>query len=253
MHILFSNQFFVAIQKPAGIAVHGAPGPGRSLLSDLRDEMKLPDLTPVHRLDKDASGVLLFARGPEIAAALQKHWASVTKEYWVVCDGIPPERDGVIDALLLENPSDKPQRMGGAVRYFETQNPGVELPPLPQPKRCAVHPAGRASQTKYNVHESFAGRWSLLSVQPQQGRMHQIRVHLAHIGCPLAIDALYGKRTVLTARDIGGTTDDPVLARMPLHAAKLAIPAIPFVTPALKLEAPLPEDLERAVTALRAL
>lgn len=252
MQILFSNQFFVAIQKPAGIAVHGAPGPGRSLVSDLREELKLPDLTPVHRLDKDASGVMLFARGTETAAALQKQWDKVSKEYWVLCDGVPPANTGVIDALLLENPSDKPQRMAGAVRYFETQNPGVELPPLPPAKRCAVHPAGRASQTHYSVRETFGGRWSLLAVQPQQGRMHQIRVHLAHIGCPLAIDALYGKRTVLTSRDMGGTSDDAVLSRMPLHAAKLSIPAIPFVTPALKLEAPLPEDLERVVAALRA-
>jgi 23S rRNA-/tRNA-specific pseudouridylate synthase len=253
MQILFSNQFFVAIQKPPGIAVHGAPGPGRSLVSDLRDEMKLPDLTPVHRLDKDASGVLLFARGAESAAALQKHWANVSKEYWVLCEGVPAEPEGVIDALLLENPSDKPERMNGAVKYFQTQNPGVELPPLPAPKTCAVHPAGRASQTKYSVRESFGGKWSLLAVQPQQGRMHQIRVHLTHAGCPLAVDSLYGKRASLTARDLGGATEDVVLARMPLHAAKLTIPAIPFVTPALKLEAPLPDDLQRALEVLRTL
>lgn len=251
MQILFSNQFLVAIQKPPGIAVHGAPGPGRSLVAELRNEMKLPDLTPVHRLDKDASGVLLFARGAETAATLQKHWASVSKEYWVLCEGVPAAPEGIIDALLLENPSDKPERTNGAVRYYQTQNPGVELPPLPAPKTCAVHPAGRASQTKYAVRETFGGKWSLLAVQPQQGRMHQIRVHLTHAGWPLAVDTLYGKRSTLTVRDIGGSTDDPILARMPLHAAKLSIPAIPFVTPALKLEAPLPEDLERAVAALR--
>jgi 23S rRNA-/tRNA-specific pseudouridylate synthase len=252
MQILFSNQFLIAIDKPSGIAVHGAPGPGASLLKELREHFSAPELTPVHRIDKDASGVLLFARDKKCAAGIQRHWDQVKKEYRVICDGIPPDAEGLIDALILENPSDKPERMAGAVRYFGEQHPGVELPPLPAPKRSAVHPAGRASQTRYVVEETFANRWSLLRVSPQQGRMHQIRVHLAHAGFPLAVDPLYNSSRENAASQIL-ENGEPLFARLPLHAATLALPAIPFITAAIRIEAPLAGDLVRATRRLAAL
>jgi 23S rRNA-/tRNA-specific pseudouridylate synthase len=251
MQILFSNQHVIAVNKEPGINVHGAPGTGTSLLKELSEQLKAKDLTPIHRLDKDASGVLLFGRGPDTANAFQNHWHLVEKTYWALTDGIPAEDSGLIDAPILEHSSGKPERLEVAVRYYKEKNPGVELPPLPPPKTSAVHPAGRASQTRYTVKEKLRGKWAVLEVSPQQGRMHQIRVHLKHLGCPLAVDKLYGNREVLTEADAGLPGGEELLKRMPLHAAKLKVPAIPFITPALVVEAPLPADLEKALRELR--
>jgi 23S rRNA-/tRNA-specific pseudouridylate synthase len=251
MQILFSNQHIVAVNKPPGINVHGAPGSGESLQKVLCEQLKQKNLTPIHRLDKDASGVLLFAFSTETANDFQNHWNAVEKTYWALSDGIPTEKSGVIDAPILEHSSGKPERLEVAVRYFKEKNPGVELPPLPPQKTSAVHPAGRTSQTRYTVKETFGNKWAVLDVSPQQGRMHQIRVHLKHIDCPLAADKLYGRREMLSEKDLGLEGAEVLLQRMPLHAAKLKVPAIPFVTPSLSIEAPLPEDLSKALAFLR--
>lgn len=251
MQILFSNQHIVAVNKPSGINVHSAPGTGESLQKVLGEQLKQKNLTPIHRLDKDATGVLLFSFSTETANDFQNHWHAVEKTYWAISDGIPKDPSGVIDAPILEHSSGKPERLEVAVRYFKEKNPDVEMPPLPPSKTSAVHPAGRTSQTKYVVKETFGGRWAVLEVSPQQGRMHQIRVHLKHIGCPLAADKLYGHRETLTAQDVGLEGTDVLLDRMPLHAAKLKVPAIPFVTPSMTIEAPLPADLTKALESLR--
>ena len=264
--VLYSDDFIVAINKPPGLNVHEAPGTGSSVLRELGSQPGLKDLTPVHRLDKDASGVLLFARSTAIAAELQRVWSEVEKSYLALCDGIPAQAAGVVDAPLLENQTGKPERLRNAVRYFQKMNPGVEVPPLPAPKTSAVHLAGRPAQTEYRVAEQFPsplageGRdersesgvrgkgFSLLEVRPRQGRMHQVRVHLAHLGNPLAVDSLYGKRATLLRKDVLGEGEEVLLARMPLHAAKLTFT---FRGERLTLDAPLPADIEAALALLR--
>jgi 23S rRNA-/tRNA-specific pseudouridylate synthase len=177
---------------------------------------------------------------------LQKNWDSVEKCYRALCAGIPASRSGVIDAPILENQTGKPERLENALKYFRKANPDVEVPPIPAPKTSAVHPAGRSSQSAYRVLEAFdtpRGKFAWLEMRPQQGRMHQIRVHLAHMGCPLAVDRLYGKPI----------SDFPPLARMPLHAAKLKIEWPVGSGTSLELVAPLPVDLYAALESLRAI
>ena len=213
-------------------------------MRELREQGEA-DLTPAHRLDKDASGVLLFARSKNAASALQKNWDKVEKRYQALCAGIPPEESGTIDAPILEHQTGKPERLENALKYYRKSNPGVDVPPSPAPKTSAVHPAGRSSQTAYRVLETFdmpAGKFAWLEVRPQQGRMHQIRVHLAHIGCPLALDRLYGK----TACEF------PPLSRMPLHAASLKIEWPVGSGNALVFTALLPADFSEALSTLRA-
>ena len=248
-NILFSDESLLAISKPPGIAVHESPGQGHSLLRDLRLEHGA-SLTPAHRLDKDASGVLLLARSKAIAARLQRSWHLARKVYWALCDGIPGQSQGVINELILENRTSKPERMENALRYFRKTHPDRQLPPAPAAKTSAVHPAGRSSQTNYGIIETFGDRWCWLEVRPQQGRMHQIRVHLAYAGHPLAVDPLYGRRNLLCASDIGAMGAE-VLTRMPLHAAKLT-----FIYPSnpereISIDAPLPDDLKNVLTILR--
>jgi 23S rRNA-/tRNA-specific pseudouridylate synthase len=244
--ILMDEQGVLAVNKPAGLNVHAAPGRGASLLHVLEHQLGL-ELTPVHRLDRDASGVLLLAKERPIAAALQNEWETVRKTYWALCDGVPVQAEGAIEAPILEHQSGKPERLRNAVRYFQSQNPRAVLPPLPEPRTSAVHVAGRPSRTEYTVLEAF-GIFAALAVRPQQGRMHQIRVHLAHSGHPLAVDQLYGKRGALLDRDVGGTEETVLLARMPLHAQELRFNLGGQMRTVI---APLPDDLTRLVERLR--
>ena len=251
LEVLYRDDDLLAIHKPPGLAVHEAPGPGSSVLRALREQHGLAALSPVHRLDKDVSGVLLLARTTFAARFLQKLWPSVEKRYWALCEGVPSPAQGAVDAPILENQTGKPQRLAVAFRYFAERNPGVEIPPPPAPKTSAVHPAGRPARTEYRVVEALGDRWSVLEVTPRQGRMHQVRVHLAHLGAPLAVDALYGRRAALTARDAGGEGDAVLLARISLHAACLVFPHPREPERRITVEAPLPVDLRETLAALR--
>jgi 23S rRNA-/tRNA-specific pseudouridylate synthase len=138
-------------------------------------------------------------------------------------------------------------------RYWKTRPENQSAISAP----WTVHRAGRPSQTGYLVRERFPSAakqtgagYALLELSPKQGRMHQIRVHLAHAGFPLAVDSLYGRRKVLTARDLNQSGDTEILTRMPLHAARLTFP---FRGKTQTLEAPLPEDMSKAIELLRTL
>ena len=242
IEILFKDGDLIAVNKPPGISVHEAPGPGSSVMRQLRTQ-GLADLTPVHRLDKDASGVLLLAKTKATASALQKKWETVEKTYWALCAGAPPESNGLIDAPILENQSGKPERLERALKYFRKIHGDKEPPPLPKPKTSAVHPAGRKSQTAYRVLQTFerdGKKWSWLEVRPLQGRMHQIRVHLAHAAAPLALDTLYGPPGA-----------ELKLKRLPLHAAALTIEWPVDSGKRMTISAPLPADIKVALETLR--
>ncbi|MBI3831372.1 MAG: hypothetical protein HY291_17775 [Planctomycetes bacterium] len=253
--VLYADEYFIAVAKPAGIVVHQAPGPGPSLLRILKEEHGLNALTLVHRIDKDVSGILLLGRTKEAASAAHKVWDQAEKAYWALCEGEPPAAEGLIDAPILEHQTDRPSRMESALYWYREKNPGAELPPPPVPKTSAVHPAGRSSQTAYRLLESFrtpTGRWSWIEVSPRQGRMHQIRIHLKHAGMPLAADRLYGPRAELRVCDLqGGADARVVLARLPLHAAKLSLPHPFRKLERFKMEAELPEDLSETLDLLR--
>lgn len=244
---LYRSNGLIAVDKPPGLAVHAAPGPGGSVLKELAAQTGLAGLTPVHRLDRDASGVLLFAETTALAAAVQRTWEQSEKTYLALCDGVPSAAARTIDAPILEHQTGKPERMRNALRYYTAQNPGVEIAALPAPKTSGVHAAGRPSRTAYRVVEAL-GSFSLLEVQPAQGRMHQIRVHLAHVGHALAVDSLYGKRTILRESDAGGSADTVLLARMPLHAARLTFT---FNGERITVESALPRDMTDAMAFLR--
>lgn len=250
--VLYADDAYVAVAKPAGLVVHQAPGPGPSLLRVLKEEHGFDGLTLVHRLDKDVSGVLLLGRTKEAASAAHARWTEARKTYRALVEGRPPEPAGMIDAPILEHQTDRPSRMEVALRWFREKNPGAQVPPPPAPKTSGVHPAGRASQSEYHAIETRVIQdapspriWTWLDVSPRQGRMHQIRVHLRHLDVPLACDKLYGRRAELRAMDlVGGSDERVVLSRLPLHALRLELPH-PFKSgETLALEAPLPDDLQ---------
>ena len=251
---LYQDDALVAVSKPVGLVVHEAPGPGPSLLRVLREAHGLDGLKLVHRLDKDVSGVLLLGKSKAAAAALQAQWNTVVKTYVALCEGAPELNEGLIDAPILEHQTGRPSRMKTALYWWRDKFPNAEMPSPPPPKTSAVHPAGRTSQTRYRVKERFHAAeraWSFLELSPVQGRMHQIRVHLQHAGWPLAVDKLYGRRTVLQTADLGREGEGVLLTRVPLHAARLEFPHPLESGRRIAVEAPMPEDFTLVLELLR--
>ncbi len=161
----------------------------------------------VHRLDRDTSGLLLFARTAEIRDQLQANWGSVAKTYLAVVEGVPRPAEGVVDNFLTE---------------------GRDL----KVRSTAAGGEARQAVSRYRVVKAL-GRFSLVEVELETGRKHQIRVHLAGLGCPVVGDELYG------------ATTNPA-DRLGLHAWKLAFDH-PRTGKRINLESPLPGALRRLV------
>lgn len=233
--ILWQDDALLVLDKPAGMSVH--PGAGRrggtlaaALLHAAAGRLSTvggPDRPGiVHRLDKDTSGVIVVARtdAAHRALARQFHDRTVEKTYLALVAGRPPDA-GEVALPIGRDPRDR--------------------------KRMAPVEGGRPARTRFRVVERFR-RHALLEVRPETGRTHQIRVHLKAIGAPLVADATYGRKGPFTARDAGAPGDPaaPLLARHALHAARLAFDH-PETGARLAFEAPLPDDLARALDALR--
>ena len=218
--ILYEDDALLAVDKPAGLAVHGAPGDlGPSVVAwfvarypalAARFDAERPGV--VHRLDKDTTGLLFLAKTPEAQTALGRSFEvrQTAKTYLAVVDGVPARERAVIDAAIARHPGDR--------------------------TRMAVAKPGRASRTGYQVLGGDRDQ-SLLLVHPETGRTHQIRVHLAAIHCPVSRDRVYGRRTGV---DPGG--------RQLLHAYQLACPHPDGGM--LTVTAPIPADMEAAIRAI---
>lgn len=208
IEILFADEHLVAIDKPAGLLSvsserereHTALALVRGALQGKRRELCL---WPVHRLDRETSGLLLFARTRAARTALQERWQEVTKRYLAVVEGTPQPPSGVIAQPL-----------------FEDENLFV---------RVGERPGARAARTRYATRRTSGGR-ALLEVELDTGRKHQIRAHLAWLGHPVVGDERYGR---------GGAHPSPPAPRLGLHALRLELPH-PADGRALRLEAPPP-------------
>jgi 23S rRNA pseudouridine1911/1915/1917 synthase len=224
LDVLYEDEWLLAINKPAGLVVHPAPGHWQgTLVSALLHRWPIPPpgLDPsrlgiVHRLDKDTSGVLLVAK---TAAALvelgrQFHDRETEKQYLALVWGVPRQRRGVIDEPIGRHPVHR--------------------------QRMAVRPRGRVAVTRYEVLEAWA-RIALVRAYPETGRTHQIRVHLAALGHPVVGDPLYARGR--SAGSIG-------LARHALHAEAIGFRHPISGTP-LRVAAPLADDFAAALAVMR--
>jgi 23S rRNA pseudouridine1911/1915/1917 synthase len=239
LKIIFENADVLVIDKPAGMVVHPAAGHQRGTLVGAVlahspevggvGEIERPGI--VHRLDKDTSGLILVAKNAKAQRFLQAAFAGrrAEKTYLALVEGRPPTPEGRIETLIGRDPSHR--------------------------KRMAVVPPSRGRQavTLFHTRERF-DHSTLLEVHPLTGRTHQIRVHLAYIGCPVAGDGVYGKRTspprspspeIIRERGMGGEA-----GRQMLHAWKLKI-ALPGEEEPREFEAPLPEDFQTLLDILR--
>jgi len=155
--ILHRDQRCVVVDKPSGIATHrGWADDDDALLQQVRDAVEMY-VYPIHRLDRGASGCVLFALDKEAARAFSEAWEHADKRYLAITRGHPPE------ALVIDHPI--PRAPG------EDRVPAV---------------------TEIRRLETF-GRYALVEARPRTGRLHQIRRHLKHIACPLIGDVRYGK------------------------------------------------------------
>ena len=155
--ILYRDARCVAVDKPSGIATHrGWADDDDALLQLVRDTVNAY-VYPVHRLDRGASGVVLFALDKEAAAAFSAAWPNADKRYLALTRGHPP------DHVVIDHPIPKAP---GEVRVDAV--------------------------TEIWCRETF-GRYAVVEARPRTGRLHQIRRHLKHISCPLIGDVRYGK------------------------------------------------------------
>jgi len=224
LSIVFEDDDLMVVDKPAGMVVH--PGAGHSTHTLVNAALgHAPDMAGisgeirpgvVHRLDKDTSGLILVAKNDKAHQYLQDQFKSrkVKKTYLALVDGHPPTPSGRIEASIGRDPAHR--------------------------KQMAVVTAskGRPAVTEYHSREVFAEH-ELIEAHPITGRTHQIRLHLAFIGCPVAGDLVYGKRHA----SLG-------LKRTFLHAWRLQV-KLPGEKTVTTFEAPLPEELERVLEELR--
>jgi len=222
LDILYEDEHLLVINKPAGLIIHpGFGNPNNTLVNGLFSQypaqmLKFEEPTRagiVHRLDKDTSGVLLVALNTETRDALMAQFKerTVKKIYWGLVDGAPPTEFGRIDAPI-----------GRSIKNRS---------------RMQVRPDGKSSQTNFKGLEAFIDH-TLLEVHIETGRTHQIRVHLAYIGCPIAGDKTYGKSESTITLD-----------RFFLHARQLTF-THPVKQEVMTVTAPLAPELQQVLDEL---
>ena len=210
--VVWEDGHLLVVDKPAGMAVHASSFlPDTPTVAGALAWQRGSDFIfhPVNRLDKGTTGLMAVAKSGYVHDLLRRHLHTpdFRREYRAVCLGCPQPQEGIIDAPIGRDE--------------------------PSPVRRCVRPDGAPAQTEYRVLAQ-AGGMALLAVVPRTGRTHQIRVHMAHLGCPLAGDWLYG-------------TEDSALIRRPaLHAFALSL-THPVTGELLRLTAPVPPDLARLV------
>ncbi len=227
LRVLHEDEDLIVVDKPAGLVVHPAPGhPGGTLVNALLHHCSnlagvggvlRPGI--VHRLDRGTSGVLVAAKNDAAhrGLATQFHDHSVDRVYRALVRGVPREEEGRVDLPIGRHVRDR-KRMSVAAR------------------------STREAHTVWRVSKRFPkSDRSWLTIRPETGRTHQIRVHLASVGLPIVGDPVYGRR--------GKGPAERDLARLALHAERLGF-AHPRGGAWMAFEAPPPEEILELLAAL---
>jgi len=221
--VIYEDEALVAVNKPSGVAVHGGSGISFGVIEQMRrarPQAKFLEL--VHRLDRETSGVLLIA----------KKRSALTAMHEIMREGNSDKR---YLTLVLGQWKNAKQHVKLPLHKFDTQQ---------GEKRVMVRSDGLASHTIFALQKRWP-EYSLLEAQLKTGRTHQIRVHLSHLGFPIAGDDKYGDFARNKALAKQG------LKRMFLHAYSIAF-AHPLTGEPMRLVAPLPKELEGFVAKLDA-
>ncbi len=229
--VLFADEDVLAVNKPAGITVtHDGTREESPTLAE-RLHQSYGDLLPVHRLDRDTSGVVVLARHPDAHRALNQLFEThaVEKVYHLIVVGTPDWEERQVEAPLLPD---------GDRRH----------------RTIVDAEAGKPSLTTFRVLQRFQ-RHALLEARPLTGRTHQVRVHAALVGLPIVADPLYGDGAPLLLSSLkrsyraGEEPERPLIGRLALHAQRLAFPH-PRTEKLLEILAPYPKDFRAALNQL---
>ena len=230
--ILYEDSYLVVVNKPAGVlTIPDRWDQTKVSLLGIMNETLSSSLRMVHRLDKETSGLILFAKDVEAQREISRQFENreISKTYFALVEGEVKDPSGEIALPLEEDP----------------QHPGMTR---------VDEKRGKPSVTRYEVLQRFQG-FTFLRVTPLSGRTHQIRVHLSGIGYPLAVDYLYGKRSAIYLSELKpnfkrkGAEERPLLSRLALHAGGLRFKNCDGRE--ITLEAPLPKDLTVTLRYLR--
>jgi 23S rRNA pseudouridine955/2504/2580 synthase len=219
--VVFEDERVMVIDKPAGLAVHGGSGINLGVIETLRALRPGQDLELVHRLDRDTSGCLLISKRRSALRHLhtQLREGDIGKRYLALICGPLPRREIWVDAPLYTD------RVRGGERVVRVDTA-----------------RGKPSRTLFRLRQRL-GSLTLVEAELDTGRTHQIRVHAAHLGAPIAGDPKYGDPTLNAhLRGLG-------LKRLFLHAATLTFRASQE-GPEITVSAPLPSDLSALVSTL---
>lgn len=227
MVIIYEDEHLLVLDKPAGMVTHPVKSHQSGTLANgvagyLADNGICCASHPVNRLDKDTSGLVVFAKNPlaHEQVASQIVAGEFQRTYLALVDGIVVADTGCIDWPIGEEPEK------GAERYIDFG-------------------AGKPAVTRWALERAYPGSGhSLLKIRPETGRTHQIRVHLAAAGFPIVGDALYG-----IGGSASGEGEPPLMERQALHASEICFKK-PFSDQKLYLESPLPEDFAAALLAV---
>lgn len=240
LDVLYEDDWLIAVNKPPGMVVHPARGHWSGTLTAalvfrFQQLSSLGGVTRpgiVHRLDRDTSGVIVVAKTDRAHLRLAEQFESrsLEKEYFALVAGVPDRDRDLIEQPIGPHPHHR-EKM--AIR--------------------PDHSTSRSARTFYEVVERFRG-FAALRVLPKTGRTHQIRVHLAHIGCPVLCDKLYGGRDQVRLGELAGgiPADAVLLDRQALHARRLKL-VHPGSGEPIEICAPMAPDIQRVLDALRQL
>jgi len=230
IEIIYQNENITVVNKPSGIIVipdqHTLEK--NTLVGRLKEQLG-QKLWVVHRIDRDTTGVLVFAKNAESHRALSMQFenSQVHKKYIALLSGVVEDDEGTIDKPILISGRD-----------------------------VSIDPSGKESKTNFKVLERFKS-YTLVQAEPLTGRRHQIRIHFWSVGHPLAIDAEYGTSAPLFLSLLKRNykvkdkeEEKPLIARLTLHAASLTL-NLPNTNEEKVFEAPLPKDFEITLKQLR--
>lgn len=233
VEVIFEDDDIVVVTKPSGLLT--IPDRYKDDALNLKQFLmhKRESVYTVHRLDRETSGIICFAKNESAHKFLNNQFSNreVEKIYWAFVKGVPGIDEGIIDMPILN----------------DMKNTGKMYP----------HKDGKSAETKFRLLENF-GNISLMEFFPLTGRTHQIRVHSKYLGCPLLVDPLYSNETEFYLSSIKKkynyekfSEEKPLISRLTLHAKSLKI--IHPNGEVMKFESDLPKDLSALYNQLKKL